>query len=134
MSTMSAMCKYNMGFGSETMLCKQFYAYYCDMDTSNHTFSEEYLLHVSYLPFLQDLMSEIKIFTSNCCVLFYSFYNISTAICFWIKLLFSGLYLKDTWIPCKCTNTMLSVPIKVKWTCSHWVNVFFNYNLQRCNI
>ncbi len=49
-STMSAMCKYNMGFGYETM-CKQFYSDDCDMNTSNHAFSEEYLLHVSYLPF-----------------------------------------------------------------------------------
>ena len=55
MSTVSAMCKYNMGSGSGTMMCKQFYAYDCNMDTSNHTFSEEYLLHVhvSYLLLLQ---------------------------------------------------------------------------------
>ena len=57
---MSAMCKYNMGLGSEMMLCEQFYAYDCDMDTSNHAFSEECLLHVSYLPSLQRWMSEIK--------------------------------------------------------------------------
>ncbi len=50
-----------MGFGSETMFCKQFYAYDCEMDTSNHTFSEKSLLHVSYLPFLQVLMSEKNI-------------------------------------------------------------------------
>ena len=48
MSTMSAMCKHNMCFGSETMLCKSFYAYDCDMDTSNHTFSDEYFLQVCW--------------------------------------------------------------------------------------
>ncbi len=115
--------QYNMGFGSETMMCKQFYAYDCDMNTYNHTFSEEYLLHVSYIPFLQGWMSKIKIFTSISCVLF--FYNISTAICFWINLLFSRLYLKNARIPC----TKL-----FKRTCAHWVHIFFNYNLERCNI
>ncbi len=55
--------------------------------------------------------------------------NISRAICFWIKLLFSRLYLKNTRITCKCTNTMLFI-----WTCAHWAHVFFNYNLESCNV
>ncbi len=38
--------------GSETMLCKGSFMHMIvipDYDTSNHRFSEEYILHVSYL-------------------------------------------------------------------------------------
>ncbi len=75
-STMSVMWKYNMGFGSETMMCQQFYAYDCDMNTYNHTFSEEYLLHV-----LSTMVTGLNVENKNiyinllCFVLFFLLYQ-----------------------------------------------------------
>ena len=62
-----------------------------------------------------------------CFVLFFIQYQHSYL--FLSQIAISRLYLKDSRIPSKWTNTML-----FKWTCAHWIHVFLNYNLERCNI